>query len=55
MVILKGTKTVIPGLIIMDDMDCELTDNVRLAKEDDVYECVLEIQANYALNGKFII
>jgi hypothetical protein len=51
----KGEQSAIPGLIIMDDIECLPIDTVRLTHLSNVYECVLEIQANYAKTGKFII
>ena len=51
----KGDETVLEGLIVMDTGDYEDDAEVRLSRAENVYECVITVQAYYAKNKKWVV
>jgi len=51
----KGYEGVIPGTILMDDFYGEPTEEIRITKSDNPYECIFRVQANYYMTGEWIV
>jgi hypothetical protein len=51
----KGDIGIIEGTIVMDDIECQPTDEIRIAKADNPYKCIFTVQANYYMTGEWII
>ena len=51
----KGDPTPFTGYVVMDTGVYSETDQVRVCHQDNVYSCVLQIQANYIKNKEFVL